>query len=258
METETRACWRDDCTEKRTRRGMCDTHNIQWIADHPPRTTRLRGRAEEERFWFYVDQKEVAECWVWLGALDIGGYGVFNLNEQNGGGQVKAHRYAYRTMRGEIPEKIDGKNAELDHRCRIRPCVNPWHLQVVTQRGNTLIGVGFAAENAKKTHCPNGHPYAGDNLMITSEVARVCRKCTNQRNADRQATDEFLEKRREKYEPSTGVRGKGAYQKQRTHCANGHPYEGGNLIIERRKKSNGGIQEVRRCRTCVRAKARKK
>lgn len=31
--------------------------------------------------------------------------------------------------------------------------------------------------NARKTHCPQGHPYAGDNLYVQPDGNRKCRKC---------------------------------------------------------------------------------
>lgn len=63
------------------------------------------------------------ECWYWIGARDRNGYGVF--------GQLKAHRYAYTLLVGEIPQGLG-----LDHLCRVRRCVNPKHLEPVTQAEN--------------------------------------------------------------------------------------------------------------------------
>lgn len=34
--------------------------------------------------------------------------------------------------------------------------------------------------NRSKTHCPQNHPYSGDNLIITSRGWRLCRICTNE------------------------------------------------------------------------------
>lgn len=37
-------------------------------------------------------------------------------------------------------------------------------------------------QHRKKTHCPQGHPYAGDNLLITKKFGyRQCRTCLNER-----------------------------------------------------------------------------
>jgi hypothetical protein len=47
----------------------------------------------------------------------------------------------------------------------------------VTCRENILRGVGFAATNAVKTHCPAGHPLDGANLYVCPRGTRKCRAC---------------------------------------------------------------------------------
>jgi len=42
--------------------------------------------------------------------------------------------------------------------------------------------------NAAKTHCPNGHPYSGDNLRIaqcSTGERRVCRQCVRDKARER-------------------------------------------------------------------------
>lgn len=65
----------------------------------------------------------------------------------------------------------------IDHLCRNPLCVRPDHLEQVTPRENLLRGVGPSAKAAKKTHCPQGHPYAGENLGIHRNGNRWCRTC---------------------------------------------------------------------------------
>lgn len=45
-------------------------------------------------------------------------------------------------------------------------------------------GKGNAA-NARKTHCPDGHPFAGDNLLPRSDGGRRCRICTTRAARER-------------------------------------------------------------------------
>ena len=73
------------------------------------------------RFWPKV--AESGDCWVWTAFRMPNGYGQFD--------KQYAHRWAYEHLRGEIPEGL-----ELDHLCRVRHCVNPWHLEPVTHAEN--------------------------------------------------------------------------------------------------------------------------
>jgi hypothetical protein len=57
-------------------------------------------------------------------------------------------------------------NRQLDHLCRNPQCVNPKHLDLVSHRENVLRGIGFYAINARKTHCPQGHPYTPENTIV--------------------------------------------------------------------------------------------
>ncbi len=70
-------------------------------------------------------------CWIWTGALDGKGYG--NVGRSHNYGQVTknwaAHRLIYELSAGTIPVGY-----ELHHRCEVRRCVNPDHLEPVTRR----------------------------------------------------------------------------------------------------------------------------
>ena len=116
-----------------------------------------------------------AGCWEWGGARSKAGYG--QIRSGGRGVLLYAHRVAYELARGPIPPGL-----VIDHLCRNRGCVNPDHLEVVTNGENLLRGDTFAAENARKTHCPYGHPYQGDNLYLTPKHGhRQCRICTRRR-----------------------------------------------------------------------------
>ena len=130
------------------------------------------ARSAVERFYSKVDFGGAGDCWLWLGALDRGGYGSFYIAK---GRKAKAHRFAYEHMEGPIPAALD-----LDHLCRVRHCVNPDHLDPVTRGENIrrgLVPVLVRARQAAKTHCPKGHPYDEVNTYVTPNGRRNCRAC---------------------------------------------------------------------------------
>ena len=88
---------------------------------------------ESDRFWAKVSGGDVTTCWEWQGSLRHGtGYGDFRVDTPR---RELAHRWAYEHLRAEIPDHL-----EIDHLCRNRACVNPWHLEPVTHRVNMQRG----------------------------------------------------------------------------------------------------------------------
>ena len=102
-----------------------------------------------DRFWSKVSKSD--GCWTWLGGLDGKGYGYFRLGSR----MVGSYRLAYELLIDPVPDGL-----VLDHLCRNRKCVNPWHLEPVTNRENVLRGSGITAMQARQTHCKRGHAYA--------------------------------------------------------------------------------------------------
>lgn len=110
----------------------------------------------------------VTGCWDWVAAKDRDGYGRFSVLGES---PAYAHRWSYQHHAGVIPFGL-----VIDHLCRNRSCVNPGHLEPVTQRENNLRGEGVAAAHVTKTVCPAGHEYNEVNTYAWRGM-RMCRTC---------------------------------------------------------------------------------
>lgn len=126
----------------------------------------------QRRFWRRIDQGKPEECWPWTGALTPKGYGRFSPRVGGRAKHVFAQRYAYESQRGPVPEGL-----VIDHLCRNRACCNPAHLEPVSVATNLHRGETWAARNAAKTACLNGHPFDAENTYVSPKGSRECRTC---------------------------------------------------------------------------------
>lgn len=74
-------------------------------------------------------------CHLWAGAKCHNGYGVAWLSFPRS--TCRAHRVTYEVAKGPIPSGL-----VLDHLCRVKQCVNPSHLEPVTNATNQRRGAG--------------------------------------------------------------------------------------------------------------------
>lgn len=179
----TTLCSVPDCGKRAEKRGWCSMHYSRWkhhgSLEKPAKVLPRQNRPRHlpTRFWAKVDKNgpipvhrpDLGPCWVWTGRAESNGYGRFTKTH---GHPVGAHRMAYELAVGPIPSELT-----IDHLCRNHICVNPEHLEAVTQQVNTLRGETSAAANTRKTHCPQGHPYDLLNTRYDKRGSRYCLRC---------------------------------------------------------------------------------
>lgn len=226
-------------------------------------------------FWARVEEVELTGCWVWCGRIARNHYGTWSTWENGKTVTVYAHRHAYELLVGPIPPKL-----VLDHLCRHRACVNPAHLDPVEQAENVRRGRGGqdgATFQRQKTHCPQGHPYEGENLYVRKDGSRGCRACARAASRRRRESLGPVPRKRKQFckrgheftpentyvSPSTGSRAcrtckRAQVQAHRSservkppvykidRCKNGHAFDEGNTHVDARG--------YRTCRACSRAK----
>jgi hypothetical protein len=221
-----------------------------------------------ERFDRFIMPVPWSGCWIWLGAiLKRSGYGRItvtrwspsdaSLDDGPRRKNVLIHRHIYELVNNtKIPDGL-----VCDHLCRVRSCVNPRHIDIVTQRVNSIRGAGASL----KTHCPFGHPYSGDNLFYQKGTSghphRMCRECSRRRSLERLHGDPAWAAYQREYGVRyrlkksmirlilgvfTGIRERESRQPQSV-CKRGHSLIGENLVVY---NFNGKVQRV--CRECRR------
>lgn len=119
-----------------------------------------------ERFFSKVVISRNTSCWVWTDHLEFG-YGIFSIR----GTIFRAHRFAYIIYKGAIEEGL-----VIDHLCRNKRCVNPDHLEAVTQSLNITRGK-LPTSKPIRAFCAQGHPLSGRNRLPRGKTGARCRIC---------------------------------------------------------------------------------
>jgi len=154
-------------------------------------------------------------CWIWQRSRCSAGYGSTSIPAKPRYHTVMAHRLSYELFKGKIPP-----HHHIHHICKVKLCVNPEHLKLMREEKHNGIHDNFSENNKERkarTHCPKGHPYKGNNLILSKENHRFCRTCMY-------------------------AAYKKHYYKQHTKCSKGHPYTPENTRY--------GIDNGRICITC--------
>ena len=125
------------------------------MSNHPSHETLSR------RFWAKVSVGDEGACWLWTGHVTAQGYGVRYWK----GREHRAHRIAYELSGGVIP-----KGMLLRHKCDVKLCCNPSHLEPGTHADNMhdMVKRGRAARPAGMM---NGRARLSD--QQTDEIRRL-------------------------------------------------------------------------------------
>lgn len=125
-----------------------------------------------EKHWKSVSPEPNSGCWLWIGSTTREGYGRAHLRR---GKTVAAHRKAFQMDTGAVIPR----SMHLDHLCRVRCCVNPDHLEVVTARVNTHRAMLFRDPGLCQQDglCLHGHPLDQSNAHSRADGDTPCRSC---------------------------------------------------------------------------------
>lgn len=161
-------------------RGWVAGQPRRFISNHHSFGNQHHAIPIETRFWSKVKKGEQPEdCWEWIGTKDRKGYGAIFYE----GRHQRAHRISFLLVGKDL-----SPSTQLDHLCRNTSCVNPDHLEPVTNQENQLRGIAGQRNKERASSialCPKGHPYTEENTYYDKKGWRACRTCHRNRERER-------------------------------------------------------------------------
>lgn len=107
-------------------------------------------------------------CWLWFGNTTKKGYGRYSAFKQD----LRAHIAVYIKFFGSYD-----KSLILHHTCTNKLCVNPYHMELLTEQEHIFKHQSMAVVNKAKTHCLRGHEFTSGNTRSAKGNRRICREC---------------------------------------------------------------------------------
>jgi hypothetical protein len=112
------------------KRGYVAGKPRRFIAGHQQVVRRI-STDQHLRRYVAEDRGHDTPCWIWQGTRTVNDYGQLRVGNRS----IRAHRFFYEQMVGSVPDGL-----VLDHLCRVHACVNPKHLEPVTDAENVRRG----------------------------------------------------------------------------------------------------------------------
>lgn len=164
------------------------TAGQRWSKERPTFTPSVQVEWNREtkswdQVWARIQTKlkcfEGSDCWMWMGVTNGGKewerYGrIYICNKA-----YRVHRIVYELFKGPIPAGL-----VLDHLCRVTDCVNPEHLEAVTDLENIMRGNAPGLLTQRKGVCINGHERTTNNMRMY-KGRLLCKACERERSARR-------------------------------------------------------------------------
>lgn len=170
--------------------GLCQVHLRRKRLYGDPLAVKMIVGMAEERFWSQIDKygplperrPELGPCWVWTGLITEHGYASMSIRNRH----TAMHRFSYELNVGPIPDGL-----QIDHlchpgdgtctpaTCRHRRCVNPAHLEPVTNRENTIRGdcPRVTSERCFGVSVPEEHRRSAAAARKVAPVDKAPREC---------------------------------------------------------------------------------
>lgn len=167
----------EGCEAASVVRGLCRRHYLRERRNGRLDATQMQPTRDPEVRFLSRVRFLPNGCWEWTGATHRRGYADFTVQCR----VFKAHRWSYEHFVGPIPEGMTldhdchtNSDCDLGNACPHRRCVNPAHLKPMGRNANSLQSPNHLKY---RTHCPQGHPYEGENLYFTRTGGRGCWIC---------------------------------------------------------------------------------